>query len=233
MNRLDLECLQRLVDGELTFDEIRAMALRAEADPELWRHIGSALIEDRLWRSEFAESLSQPESTCQSIAISKMESHRRPGWERLGWLALAASAVLTLTIALVNRSPDRLPIALPTLLDSQSSESKSDWVAVADPLSPDQNHEWKLNPAVYRMQLQDHLGNPYFDSDVPLYTADRSAALKWIQETGSRGISADIQQKASDSGVQLQQQIRYLSGTFSDGRSFVIPIRRLNVTAIQ
>jgi hypothetical protein len=80
------------------------------------------------------------------------------------------------------------------------------------------------------MQVEDSLGNSQFESDIPLYSPDHPQAAELFREME---IPLALRQRAAESGLQLQQNIRYLSGRFDNGRNFVIPIRKLVLTPVQ
>ncbi len=44
--------IQRLIDGEISIEEIRRLSQAAEQSPELWRVIGVTLLEDRCWQHQ-------------------------------------------------------------------------------------------------------------------------------------------------------------------------------------
>ncbi len=99
IERVDEE-LDRLVDGELTHEERRALIARLEADPDGWRRCAVAFLEAQAWREAMGEMLAAPSAP---IIAKRRRSHPLP--RRLtfaagllaafsaGWLAHHAPSV--------------------------------------------------------------------------------------------------------------------------------------------
>ncbi len=229
MNLIEPLQLQRLVDGELDFEETRRLLQLAEREPATWREIATTFVENRIWQSEFVDR----SSTRQDISViqprdSKFKSNADVGLPRSWWMSLAASVALALSVGFLlgHRSFDSNSVTDGTVGmtdidqhdDSISAETTPFDLAQAD------RHGDKLDlqPAVYHMQLQDQTGNQFLDSEIPLYAAKQTDDLRLLQDAK---IPDSIREQASDSGYQVRQDIRYVSGRLVDGRQFVIPIR--------
>jgi len=119
MKTLDAFKLQRLIDGQISFPEMREILLLAESQPGLWRSIATTYMENQLWRNEFRTAETCPDSsarvhathaTSSEIAESRAATKsRRSGDHRSGdyrsgelrrnqWLALAGCMLLALGI---------------------------------------------------------------------------------------------------------------------------------------
>jgi hypothetical protein len=230
---VNIRRIQRLVDGELGIDETRRLVVQADLEPEKWKQIGAAFIEEQLWRKAFLTEVDRYESDAKPAGRSRMTVKRDSRFRPLGWLSLAATMLLGLTIAFVlDRSGDPKPStdrppdhSLANVGNLTRGPFKSEPGFDRDP-----NQGLNTNPAVYRMQVEDNLGNSQFESDIPLYSPDHPQAAELFREME---IPLALRQRAAESGLQLQQNIRYLSGRFDNGRSFVIPIRKFVVTPVQ
>ena len=212
--------LQRLVDGELSFEETQRILQFAESNPDFWRLIASSFVENQVWQSKFCD---QHELAHDSDQRSK-HSQAAGGHSRhpsMGWLALAASLLLAVSIIFLLTGPGPADHgAVPALLAGNQSEPIRNAVVDSDPQLDDLNQR----PAVYhRVQVEDPTGHQYVNSDVPLYSVDPSELQKFVSKDY---LPEDVRQRAADSGYGLQQNIRFLSGRLNDGRRFVIPVRK-------
>ena len=211
--------LQRLVDGELNFEETQQILKSAEDNPDLWRSIASSFVENQLWQSEFCGQHGfNMDSQLQTKPMRPVDSR---SYFRTGWLALAASLLLAISIGGLLVNSDSLgPETQPVSLADNTEVLQNANALVDDPQLDDLNQR----PAVYhRVQVEDPTGHQYVNSDVPLYSVDPSELQKFISKDD---LPEDVRQRAADSGYGLQQNIRFLSGRLNDGRRFVIPVRK-------
>ena len=221
--------LQRLVDGELEFEEVRKLLQIADSDAHSWRLIASAFVEDKIWQGEFADQLDSTESESNSQTIASMTmTSARSNAPQMWWMSLAASVMLALSVGfLIGQGEFSLfgTTSNPNSIAGgpvDPSEGTSEPAPLALAQSEAQGQDLKLNPAVYHMQLEDQQGNQFMDSEIPLYPVKQSGDLQRLRPVE---IPISVRQQARDSGYQIQQNIRYVSGQLKDGRQFVIPIR--------
>lgn len=57
MSQFDAITLQRLIDGELDLEQVQGLLQVAEADPESWKTIAVAMIEDQLWERSMRQHM--------------------------------------------------------------------------------------------------------------------------------------------------------------------------------
>lgn len=227
MKTIDPLELQRLVDGELDFEQTQQLLKLAESDPKSWRLIASSFIENQMWQSEFADDASVGEA----LAVNHFEQGKSFGSGYVKWFSLAAMVLLAASVAfLLDDSESGLVNS--GLVNSGAGMGGLP-VDVADngqPL-PDtssfprfDNTGDNLNqmPAMYQVQMEGPDGNTYVDSQVPLYTTDLGDARKWL---GREEVPEKMRRKLADSGYGVVHDVRYLRGQLNDGRSFLIPVR--------
>jgi hypothetical protein len=232
---IDKTELQKLVDGELDLASSRRLAKSAETDPSQWRQIATAFIEDRLWQKSF-QRLDQDSNfsnmeTLQSETAAKATPVRTPASVSFpSWLALAAGLLLAAGIGFyagssgsIDRRIDDATSGLVAVEDSPEAKnlmSKPKELTLAD-LKPE-----------YELELTDAMG--VGKSSVPLYSARRLNQLPQSQQSVFAGGPSNQQlNQWRQSGYQLQQNVDYLSGRLKDGRSFVVPVQTINVSAGQ
>jgi anti-sigma factor RsiW len=91
--------IDRLVDGELTDRDRRALLVRLETEPEGWRRCALAFLEAQNWREAFAP-LAAPTPFIDRPAVVPVGKDRKPSrWRSVARLtALAASLALTFAL---------------------------------------------------------------------------------------------------------------------------------------
>lgn len=237
MQEIDKRKVQRLVDGELSIEETRLLladidrriALGANSGNDAagnpWRAIAGAFIEDQIIRQQFLDQDDVERLVVPNSAMVERDSISlpvaRPG---ASWIALAASLVLAFCVGLIltgtfGDGDDWNPI-------EHSKRVQTPVVAGQGAEVDDLNQE----PAVYQMQVEDPSGTQYWDAGVPLYSSHQNEAAKWLQNVD---LPQSLRAEAAESGYQVEQNVRYLSGRFKDGRTFVIPVRKFSFQSEQ
>lgn len=221
MNTIDPIQLQRLIDGELDFEQTRELIQEVQGDAEAWRLIASSFIENQLWESEFVD---EDELLGGKFSAKKRHAPSTSGFSSVRGFALAAMVMLAASVS----------VLFVNSLDSDRTESPGIVNNVPDPgtgiLPPMDQQLVQRNakrsdlnqmPALYQVKLQDSNGDSVIDSEVPLYSGRRSEAERWLEQLDR----SELARRAADSGYQVDRDIRYLKGQFKDGRNFLIPVR--------
>lgn len=238
MQEIDKRKIRRLVDGELSFEETRS--LLADIDRQMalgptgsdndvvgnpWRAIAGAFVEDQILRKQFLDRVDMDQLVKPVAAGTGDDSTSSPViWPGMSWVALAASLLLAFSVGLI----------LTGVLGDSGGWNPNEHASHDQPLLvasegvevDDLNQE----PAVYQMKVEDPAGKQYWNADVPLYSSQRGEAAKWLQDVD---LPQALRQEAAESGYQVEQNVRYLSGRFKDGRTFVIPIRKFSFQSEQ
>ena len=81
----------------------------------------------------------------------------------------------------------------------------------------------------YHLELQDANGNPYFGSEVPLYSA-ANAQRAGIRLDQPSQIPSEFVDRVNRNGYGIRQNLNYISGRLNDGRQFVVPVRTINLS---
>lgn len=227
----DPEKLQRLIDGELSVEEVRKLLQGVDDNSGQWRNIACAFVEDQLFRQQFEtltdDAIPKAVKPLKS-ATSKDEVHGNSSATLVRQLAIAASlAVAGLVGYLVGTDNS-------TFLPDESGTSNmiaNDHQSAADPSLTPVN----LEPE-YRMELLTPDGEA-IDGEVDLYRYDDLHRL--VGNTGSKrrvtlkdvlpesGFSPEVRQRLSRSGYDINESTNYMSGRLQDGRQFVVPVRSI------
>lgn len=225
------EKLQRLIDGELSVDEVRELLHGVDEDSGQWRMIACAFVEDQLFRKQFetmtAEVTSKPAKPVKSDS-TVVRNRGENSATLIRQLAIAASlAVAGLVGYLIGTDTS-------TLLPDESGATNmiaNDDRSVADPSLTPVN----LEPE-YRMELLTPDGEA-INGEVDLYRYNDLHRL-----VGNRGskramtlsdilpesdLSPEMRRRLSRSGYEINESTNYMSGRLQDGRQFVVPVRSI------
>lgn len=211
--------LQRLVDGELDTAGMQSLLRDADGQPEMWKEIATAFVEDRVWQNSFVDSSDMANANpmfgssnpkpAERATHKKRNGYSDNRWRRLFSMAAAVLLATGIGFMIGNQQP--------------ASQSPSNGIADASrdegSLSSDQITRVSVEPD-YRMQLDDD-----FNNEIPLYDASRAKELGLSLEPAS--IPDSLQKFATESGYQLDENLRYISGRMDNGNRFVVPVRRI------
>ncbi len=111
MNPSDSLQIQRLVDGECDEAELRSLLLDAENQPDGWRQIATAFVEDKFWQTQFRRT-----GTRNDDSPAVLTGQKHDVWEQtvnqpkssaqlsrsfhpqvIRWLTMAAGLLLALS----------------------------------------------------------------------------------------------------------------------------------------
>jgi hypothetical protein len=185
--------IQRLVDNRLSESERTAVLLAAELEPELWRRVALAFVEEQVWSNAIPAAIqTAPRERAADISQRK-GSVSRPSMFRSPWmLALAGLLLVGVTVG------------IRMLVDPPAADSRGGPPSVGS--SPVKNDPCFLN-----------LGG----EQVPLYESTAP-----ILEYMANGAGQEMIEKLWKNGLDVQPDTRYITGTASDGRAFVVPVRQ-------
>lgn len=236
MNSIDPIQLQRLIDGELGVQETQELLRVADSQPDKWRELATAFVEDRVWQNRFVEmnvwvpDSSRSRSASSRETASNKNSHQSN--DRISarwWLSLAACMLVT------------------SVLGFAAGQMQNDAGSTGAELADHDHGELgaanevpQFTQTVYRpdyqLQLEDADGNRFTDSDIPLYDV-RHYDQKQAEQLGltlqPRTISEKVRQKMRNSGYEMKQDVQYVSGRMNDGRKFIVPVRRIEFVSAQ
>jgi hypothetical protein len=122
--------IDRLVDGELSGDERRALLARLAAEPGGWRRCALAFLEAQAWREAFAPVASTagpvPAATLTSPKVQRLAVARTA-------VALAASLLMAFSLGWLSRGQADSPAALVARNDPTPMPTTTTATTVNDP----------------------------------------------------------------------------------------------------
>ena len=250
---LDELTLQRLVDSELSNEQIRQLLAEVEFgdDPTSWKKIALAFTENQIFERAFEQDESaqavgdMPASNEDATVVERPESSkfeetaRHNSW----WVAaLAVSLLLAITVAyqLSNTAPkvdNDLLVQAPSTIDPPAVAVESEPIKSFDRVtlaSYEPDHQLKV-------QDIDSASIGKHNSSIPLYDIgrlnpeqlanlrgdDRAAREAMFAQVLPKSFSPEVVQQLQQSGGMVDQNLEFISGRLDDGRSYVIPYRTI------
>ncbi len=232
MNQNHEMTIQRLVDGELTHRERSNFLNAMDRQPDMWREVALAFVEDQVW-SDFAHqsieeissstNVSEDESKITGAFAPSAKNGRAhkprielPSQKPQSWtnrylprlMLTAAATMLAITLAVRWESASRT---------SFEKGPGSEGFASKTPEDPARSPENRLtNTDPYLLQLDDN-------DPVPLYS--KFDQMRDSLSQAPMQITPALQKQFFDAGYQLQPDLRFISGQVPDGRSFIVPVQ--------
>lgn len=242
---IEREAMQRLIDGELSDSELRAVLQECESDASSWREVALRFVEDQQFRKGFSAGFAG--SGWEGEVVSGTGSG--PAWGTgipdgmsVRWWMLAASLMVALAGGfwlgnqgsngrVARRAAMEDPIAsVPGA--SGNPESVADMGTrnrAEDPVAPPAATLVDYRPPDYHMQLRDANGNPVVEGEIPFYKETTARQIGYRMDSPPP-VSPEVLETLRASGFRLNDRTRYISGRFDDGRQFVFPVRTISVT---
>jgi hypothetical protein len=210
--------IQRLIDGELSRPEIQQLLRTATSQPELWRELAVAFVEDRIFASEsrrFSQDEGRDLEPASSPAATPLAAGGMPGstakptsaWRNTGlWLSAAAMMLCAAGLGFLagrDQTGGRGPAKTNPIANSVSGTGP------------------------YMFQLLDEQGQPIPNTAVPLlFEAD---AQRLGYDPSRAAIPPEVQSQFRRAGLELEPEVKYIKGRFPGGRQITVPYNDLKI----
>lgn len=215
--------LQRLVDGDLGENERHAFLAGLDEQPELWREVALAFVEEQVWRNEIAG-----DGHCNHATIGKAQNVapvRTAGRPWVAALALSVSLIVMLVVGFQlggwqSRSQN---VAGPIVDQTGGDENRTDSQVVDSPIPEtreDLGSEIDSLESDFRIMLPHDEGQLV---EMPLFEASEFDTASW--ESGDPMIVETLNRGLSRRGYRADWRTDYLTGRLDDGRQVVLPYR--------
>lgn len=225
----DQRLLDRLVDGELTDAEERAVLRQLDRTPGGWRHCALAFVESRCWQRE-AQGLCQQAGNAKP-PVARSANRRAGASSAISWRTLLAmAAVLLLAFGIGrylprpwrNESPrsGAGPVAGqhgPVQPVASSTAGRSQ-VRPGEPAPP-------AGPPVANLTFVDDRGRQV---QVPIFDWDERVAEQLLYR--SQPLPNNLLQSLKRHEVHRRQ--RYVPVVLEDGRHVVVPVQELDIVPV-
>lgn len=232
-----LALLDRLVDGELSSDERRALLRRLEEEPEGWRRCALAFLEAQALRESLgslASELRSPRAAGRAAAMAAAPSEAAPieiasrpqrlaaasprRFDMLGmFLAAAASFLIAFFLGVNSGSfTGRAPVAAPPGATQLAHSSTAPGAPLqATPV------EWNTLPLVVNSNGQSH------EMHVPVATGPQ-ADVTLLEEQPQRLPDA-VERRLRRQGYEVNYDRELVDMPLEDGRKAVLPVDNVRV----
>lgn len=234
MNDSQLQ-IERLVDGELPFEEEAKLLEAFEEQPAGWKQLALAFLEDRTFRASLAandacSSRSVPVSTSAMMTTLKSPDKVTRSWNTNTVRIFAACAVLLAAFFFGRYSANASRVATPEPIVTDSNPSPDSQQRENN--IPDASNE--LPPPIEFISL--NVGNAGEDVetvDVPLLSWDQVAASAEAEQMNELPslIPAELRELLARRGQTVREYIDYYEFELPDGRVGVIPVSSVEIQA--
>jgi hypothetical protein len=223
--------LDRLVDGELSPQEYRALLAALEAEPGGWRRCALAFLEAQAWSAELR-------AVCRSDPPTVLVVRRPPtplrGWLRRGSVVVAAAVLLLVafglgwfwngtgpprSLAVTGNEANGVPTAALARQDGVSPTGLEPQPAVEDTVGP-----WGDITLV-----ADGATGTEHEIRVPLLPLDGAAAMRVLETEAP--VPHDVQQALRHLGYEVRRDRRW-TPVRANGHQVIVPLEQVEITPV-
>jgi hypothetical protein len=224
---VDQRLLDRLVDGELSDEQERAVIARLEDTPDGWRRCALAFLESRCWQRAADAVTRQGDGEPRPAAAQQTSS----AWRAQPWTwVLALAAVFLVAFGVGTFLPragsrsSRMEVAQPAAPALRPSPALAQVERPADQSVTD-----RVGPAgdlyLGNLKLVNDSGS---EIDVPVYDWNQQVAEELMYR--SQPLSPDLARQLKRHQVRSSRS--YLPVRLEDGRQIVLPVQEVDITPV-
>ena len=257
---IDETLIQKLVDGELSNDQIRDIlsdadqADQSRPETSAWKQLAVAFAENQMFQRAFSDLDSAvalnddtPSTRQRPVRTFTESAHANSSLRTMLTFALAASLLIGVSI-------------LYQQYGATKHLNEANIVASNDPAAPeDQSTQLRLNfdhSTLLTLTPDRQLDSAQLptsfsqkvDRQVPLFDAkrfdrrqldglrgnDTAARRAWVDQVmPNNGVTDQLVADYEKAGLRVDQDIEFLSGRLDDGRAYMIPYRTVRFSAGQ
>lgn len=211
--------LDRLVDGELSEAERRALLLAADREPDGWRRIALAFLESATLRRELAALFTPTSLTPPAANVRSSAAALRVVW--LQAAVLLAGCTLAFGLGRWSRTQGQPMAADPLPIQRTFSTDRE-----RDHLLADAGSETAPHQTLRLVFDNGPDGSPQV-VDVPVVEGFAGDPLEFLH--GPPVISPELQRALLRAGRRVHEQRELLEVQLSDGRRGVVPVSNVLV----
>jgi hypothetical protein len=219
--RDDERTLDRLVDGELTEEDRKALLGALDDEPGAWRRCALAFLEAHSWHGHFRalrEEHSQTKEAPARVTLTPTPQPRKPSRFFELCLAMAASLMMAFGVGIWVRSMWKPPGSQPfNIVKDNRMPAPYARSTVVDSHSP-----WQ------RMTLDDPTTPEPDNIQVP-FQEGQKLTEDWLRQNRS-ALPDDVRQTLERSGHRvIQSQPQLVPFPLNDGRRLLVPVEQMEV----
>ena len=211
----------RLVDGELSAAERRALLESLDGRPQGWRQCALAFLEAQSWKSQLREVATKPDHAAvpEKFAAPNPATKRTNVWAAAQWFAVAAALLIAFRIGRLQTGS-----ALPLAVDSANTGSQ---IASAPPVAVTPPNA-KLGDALNLWVRDD--GGRMQRVRVPL--VDASALESELGVKFQTGVPDDVRNRLQNHGYTVQSKRQYAPLWLDNGRPMIVPVEDTKIVPV-
>jgi hypothetical protein len=209
----------RLVDGELSASERRALLESLDSRPQAWRRCALAFLEAQSWRRELrqvAADTQPPKADAGKTSAPTLRTQRRTIWTAAQWLAVAAGLLVAFKIGAMQRD-ETIPIAGDSIKSSVPPAVANVAPQAARP--GDALNLWVRDDAGQMRRVR-----------VPL--VDASALDHELGLQFQTGVPDDVRDHLQNRGYTVQSKRQYAPMWLDNGRPMIVPVEDTKIVPV-
>jgi hypothetical protein len=209
----------RLVDGELSATERRALLESLDERPQGWRKCALAFLEAQSWRGglrQIAADAKPLAADGEKTFAPNPRAERRTIWTAAQWLAVAAALLVAFKFGAMQRGPEGL-IA--------DDSAKPGAASIADNTAPrtakpgDALNLWVRDDAGQMRRVR----VPLVDAS----TLDRELGLEF-----QTGVPDDVRDRLQNQGFAVKSKRQYAPMWLDNGRPMIVPVEDTKIVPV-
>jgi hypothetical protein len=225
----------RLVDGELSITERRALLESLESRPQGWRRCALAFLEAQSWQRDLKAWAANPltgqveavEAEPQTVAVIAKSPAPTVSTKRITmrmaaqWMAMAASLLVAFRFGALQRN-SMMPIANNTAQNGGQLASAPPTAGTATPSAAkpgDALNLWVRDDAGQMRRVR-----------VPL--VDAKALDQELGLTFQTGVPDDVRNRLQDNGYAVQSKHQYAPMWLDNGRPMIVPVEDTKIVPV-
>jgi hypothetical protein len=231
--RDDARVLDRLVDGELSQAERRALLAALDDEPGGWRRCALAFLEAQSWRWQLGQLAVEPLVSVESQSAHAAGDRPAPRiaaatsrWQ--SYLVLAASLLVAFGLG------TRYPLSAPTTDSPADDVSRPGADLLADgaandlPMAAASDDGEGMQTLV--LTPVESTGDGGAQQAIQLRVNNQAADADWIAQTQST-VGANLWAQMEQEGWQVTRQRRLVPMDLTDGRRLIVPVEEVDLRA--
>jgi len=227
--------MDRLVDGELSDADRKALLSGLDHEPEGWRRCALAFLEAQAWKQELrfiAKPQAAQDSRVESDEVLALKTATEGQVDRsLGWrqrlstaLAMAASFLVALVIgSQLHRGFGPGPAGTELVGANASGAGASHPTALVQPTTLPMGDKWEL------VTLKANDGKDGAQRIVRVPAVDRETLDAQMYQSLPETVPPDVLEAMTRMGHEVRQHRELVPVPLNDGRQMVVPVDRVEL----
>jgi hypothetical protein len=210
----------RLVDGELSSVERRALLESLDSRPHGWRRCALAFLEAQSWQAELSRVASKPpRNSVEKTSAPIARTRRSTMWAAAQWVAVAAGLLVAFKLGDLQGGP-AAPIAGQSTNTNEQVVSASPEAAAPNAAKPgDALNLWVRDDAGQMRRVR-----------VPL--VDAAALDPELGLEFQTGVPDDVRNRLQNRGFAVESQRKYAPMWLDNGRPMIVPVEDTKIVPV-